>query len=83
MINALKRKRKETEKNLEMAKGHTDKGVDGDYEEAPTKEGTLKDEQINPREIMIIKPLEDAISSILSRVFKLNSKVECSHFIYI
>ena len=38
MINALKRKRKETEKNLEMAKGHTDdKGVDGDYEEAPTK----------------------------------------------
>ena len=33
MINALKRKRKETEKNLEMAKGHTDdKGVDGDYE---------------------------------------------------
>lgn len=51
MINALKEKRKETEKNLEMAKGHTDnKGVDGDYEEAPTKEGTLKDEQINPRE---------------------------------
>ena len=36
---------------LEMAKGHTDdKGVDGDYEEAPTKEGTLKDEHINHRE---------------------------------
>ena len=46
-----KEKRKETEKNLEMAKGHTDdKGVDGDYEEAPTKEGTLKDEHINHRE---------------------------------
>ena len=39
MINAL------------MTKGHTDdKGVDGDYEEAPTKEGTLKDEHINHRE---------------------------------
>ncbi|MCI2943163.1 hypothetical protein [Staphylococcus haemolyticus] len=46
-----KEKRKENEKNLEMAKGHTDnKGVDGDYEEAPTKEGTLKDEHINHRE---------------------------------
>ena len=33
-----------------MAKGHTDdKGVDGDYEEAPTKE-ELKDEHINHRE---------------------------------
>ncbi len=53
MINALKKEKtkKKLRKNLEMAKGHTDdKGVDGDYEEAPTKEGTLKDEHINHRE---------------------------------
>ncbi|MGV3095063.1 MULTISPECIES: hypothetical protein [Staphylococcus] len=40
-----KEKRKETEKNVEMAKGHTeDKEIEGDYEAAPIKKGTLKDD---------------------------------------
>lgn len=39
-----KEKRKETEKNLEMAKGHTvDEDLD-DYKDAPMKKGTLKDD---------------------------------------
>lgn len=39
-----KEKRKETEKNLEMAKGHTDDEDLDDYKDAPTKKGTLKDD---------------------------------------